>query len=255
VTPSSASRYRRIGVVVPAHNEQDTLPRCLRALETAAASAPAATTVVVVLDSCTDNSADLLVELAGQLDLDLRCLPVQAKAVGAARSAGADWLTRQLGAAGTWLANTDADSAVPAHWLQRQLCYAEAGARVVAGTVAVEDWLDFHPRVRTHAERLYLAHLRIDPERGHQHVHGANLGLDAALYESVGGFGADASDEDVRLIAAIAEAGAPITWAADLAVTTSARRQGRAPAGFSAYLQRLETVTFAAAEVARVNTS
>ncbi len=46
---------------------------------------------------------------------------------------------------GTWLATTDADSVVPAHWLMAQLRHTERGARMVAGTVAVQDWQNRSP--------------------------------------------------------------------------------------------------------------
>ncbi|PRC52623.1 glycosyl transferase, partial [Mycobacterium sp. ITM-2017-0098] len=57
----------RAVVVVPAHNELEHLPRCLRALTTAALCVPAPVTTIVVLDS-SDDGSDVL---AGEFGPDV----------------------------------------------------------------------------------------------------------------------------------------------------------------------------------------
>ena len=55
-------RIRQLHVVVPAHDEEELLPRCLAAIEQAVAQVrrrtqPPHVEVTVVLDACTDGSA------------------------------------------------------------------------------------------------------------------------------------------------------------------------------------------------------
>jgi hypothetical protein len=122
---------------------------------------------------------------------------------------------------------------VPGGWFATQLAHADAGARVVAGTVAVADWQDRSTAVRDRAIEDYRSAL-------HRHVHGANLSFAATAYRATGGFPATTFDEDVALVAAFRGNDEPIAWAIDLPVTTSARRHGRAPRGFADYLASLE---------------
>jgi len=228
---------RRIGVVVPARDEAPRLERCLRAIDRAAAAVDRPVVVVLVLDSCTDDSAARAARLRLALPVRLVVVTTRCAAAGAARAAGVERLLGMLGTAGTWLATTDADSAVPPNWLAEQVRLADRGAAVVAGTVMVRDWEDRPIRVRQRAEQEYAVALA---GHGHGHVHGSNLGISAAWYRRVGGFQPVACDEDVLLVAAAQAAGAAIAWSSDIAVTTSARSDGRAPGGFAAYLDSLD---------------
>jgi GT2 family glycosyltransferase len=78
---------------------------------------------------------------------------------------------------------------------------------------------------------------------GHGHVHGANLGIRADLYQRLGGFDAAVVNEDVDLIRRARRHGVEIRWALDMAVRTSSRAVGRAPLGFAGHLQDLHTAT------------
>ena len=77
----------QVVVVVPAHNELEHLPRCLRALTTAALCIPVPVLIVVVLDACDDGSE----RLAGQFGPDVHFVSVDAGNVGAARAAGFEY--------------------------------------------------------------------------------------------------------------------------------------------------------------------
>ncbi|MEJ8859420.1 glycosyltransferase [Variovorax robiniae] len=213
-----------IGIVIPVHNEARLLQACLDAAM-AAARHPGLNgeevAIVVVLDDCTDGSADIV---AGY---PVESLAMTARNVGLVRAAGAE---RLLARGARWLAFTDADSRVSADWLAQQLRQC---ADVVCGTVAVEDWSDHRhhaTQLEDHFKRTY------SDADGHRHVHGANLGLSAGAYRSVGGFLPLASSEDVALVEALQAAGATIAWSAAPRVITSARRVARAPAGFAAAL-------------------
>ena len=170
------SAVQALGVVVPARDEQELLPGALAALGVAASRvARLGTTVdlLVVADSCTDNTAEVA-RAAG-----VPVLEVDAGAVGLARAAGLRHLLDRLSAvprSRLWLATTDADSQVPPHWLSRQLELATTGADLVVGTVEVDDWSAHPPYVEQRWRAGY------DRRDGHGHVHGANVGARADAY-------------------------------------------------------------------------
>lgn len=215
----------RVAVVVPAHDEQALLPGCLAAVRRAAALVDLPVEVVVALDACTDRSA-AMARAAGAATVTLA-----ARSVGAARCAGAAYALRD-GASGLWLATTDADTRPPPGWLAGQLRHARAGAELVVGTVAVDDWSPWPAGLPAAYRAAYGA-------AGHAHVHGANLGMTAAAYRRVGGFAALPLDEDRALVRAAHRAGARVVYATDIPVVTSARPVARAAGGFSRYLHRL----------------
>lgn len=229
---STRGRPNAIGVVLPVRDEQALLPRCLAALRHASAQVELPVHLVVVLDACTDRSAEVIAATPAIGTLQ-DVLEVQARSVGAARAAGCAQLLARFGRDDLWLANTDADSAVEPGWLRGQLRYAERGYDAVAGTVTIDDWTPYRPEAR----HRYDGHYR--PQWGHRHVHGANLGVHASAYVAAGGFPALATGEDVVLVSALLAQARQIAWAHDLPVRTSSRHQGRAPSGLSHLLRSL----------------
>lgn len=151
-----------IGVLIPVHNEEQLLDACLESV-LAAASHPRlegeAVSVLVVLDSCTDRSAEIA-RFYG-----VQTLEVTVRNVGAARRAGAGHL---LGLGVRWLACTDGDSHVAPDWLAEQLAL---DADAVCGTVIPGVW---HQSIPDTAQTEY--HRRYQHRDGHRHSHGANLG-------------------------------------------------------------------------------
>jgi glycosyltransferase involved in cell wall biosynthesis len=234
------SSISRVRVVIPAKNEEALLPDCLRSMLDAARCCPVAVDVIVVLDDCTDDSAAVIAEFAPeyarQAHTALRSRRVALSNVGKARALGMDLALLDTKIDHLWLATTDADSTVPAHWLSAQLDHVRKGASVVVGTVRVGDWGERPADVRRRAEAEYVAN-------GHHHVHGANLSFTAAAYRRAGGFPALSCDEDVALVHAFEAVGETLVWATDLPVSTSGRRLGRACSGFAAYLDDLEEDT------------
>ncbi|SNY66665.1 glycosyltransferase [Paractinoplanes atraurantiacus] len=213
----------RIAVIVPAHNEESLLPGCLNAL--GSCPSPVPVEIIVAADSCTDDTAALAAKAGAHV------VATNARNVGQARAAGAAYAMR-AGTGGLWLATTDADSRVPAQWLQWQLAHARAGADLLMGTVAVDDWLRWPEALRA----VYEARYR---RAGQPHVHGANLGFSATAYVSVGGFPPLPYDEDRALIGRFRAAGAHVVADGGCPVSTSSRPVARAPHGFSAHLAAL----------------
>jgi glycosyltransferase involved in cell wall biosynthesis len=213
-----------IGIVIPAHNEEQLIRSCLAAVQRAAqhvALRGERVETVVVLDACTDATC-AAATAAGAMTLTL-----QARNVGMARAAGAQAM---LARGARWLAFTDADTVVSEGWLASQLALE---ADVVCGTVCVHDWSPHGANaelLKVHFSETYSDH------DDHRHVHGANLGVSAEAYREVGGFRHLVCGEDQALVAALVAAGREVAWSSLPRVVTSARVDARAPGGFAGAL-------------------
>ncbi|VXC41121.1 glycosyltransferase [Arthrobacter sp. 8AJ] len=244
----SANGIQHVAVVIPAHNEEQHLERALTAVSCAADRVEAelpdvAVRVVVVLDGCTDRSPAVAARVAAG-DPRFLLLPVSFGSVGRSRQAGVraalensssrtqDGRAAGRSPRGTWLANTDADSCVPPHWLVRQLELAALGFDVVLGTVQP----DPHDM---HHDLLARWHARHAGTEDHTHVYGANLGVRASSYLAAGGFPGVDFDEDQALVRRLRSSDAGIVATDTTRVLTSGRTAGRAPHGFAAYLMAL----------------
>lgn len=213
-----------LGVVIPAHNEENFFAACLRAIRLATrhpglGDEPVA--VVVVLDSCTDRTA-LIAARNG-----VSTISIDVRNVGVARAAGALALLEQ---GARWLAFTDADSRVAPDWLVAQLALK---VEAVCGVIAVDDWREHDTATR---DAFYRSYVDAD---GHRHVHGANLGVSAQAYRRAGGFPPIACSEDVALVDMLIATGTTIARSAAPRVTTSARIASRARGGFGDTLAKL----------------
>ncbi|WP_342456505.1 glycosyltransferase [Herbaspirillum sp. WKF16] len=206
-----------IGIVIPVHNEELCLDATLHTARLAA-SHPALLAepvrIVVVLDACTDRSADI------SLSHRVSITRLDARNVGLARSRGAELLLRD---GARWLAFTDADTLVAPDWLAQQLAL---NADAVCGTVAVDNWDGYADHVRERFLRDYL------DRDGHRHIHGANFGISALAYRRAGGFQPLACHEDVAMVQALMAIGADIAWSCKPRVSTSSRRYSKAAGGF-----------------------
>lgn len=223
-----------VGVVVPAHNEEELLPACLRAVRRAADRIRHCPVhVVVVADACTDRTPERARASGATL------IEIDARNVGAARAVGMSEIRRHTSrfpGHEVWLATTDADTEVPVHWLERQLAYAEQGWDAVLGTVTVTDWTGQPP----HLPAIFARHYAYETGP-HPHVHGANIGIRASAYAAAGGFQLLPTAEDHALLAGLTRAGCRTIRATDIEVITSGRRTARAPLGFSHLLNRLSS--------------
>ncbi|GAA4100191.1 glycosyltransferase [Streptomyces hundungensis] len=223
-----------VAVVIPACDEEALLPSALRAVRTAGAHpdlGPVRLAIVVVADSCSDHTARVARE-AGATVVTVSC-----RNPGRARSAGVARALLELGAptVPAWIATTDADSEVPPHWLTHQLARAAEGWEAVVGTVSLPP---ASPLTSVHQVRYESSR----PPVGawdHPHVHGANLGLTAEAYVSVGGFPPLGAGEDHALVTALRRAGHRVLATDACPVLTSARLKGRAGGGFADHLTRL----------------
>jgi glycosyltransferase involved in cell wall biosynthesis len=224
-----------VAVVVPAHNEELLLPDCLAALRRAAANSPVPVEVIVVADACEDGTRDVVQESTDRWYRQ-SVISVRLHNVGAARRTGVAAALAHGEQRGLWIATTDADTVVHADWIRHQVGHAGRGADLVLGTVVADDWNAWTPAVAAEYQRRYDSKIWAT---GHAHVHGANLGVAAAVYRQAGGFRALESSEDVALVDDVRAVGGRVVTALDIPVLTSTRREHRAPDGFGDYLSRL----------------
>lgn len=222
-------------MVVPARDEAQLLPATLTALGVATAyfatvNPQVAVSIIVVLDRTRDGSRELL-----QGYPEVHVVSVDVGRVGAARNAGVAAAQALQGKAPgeLWIANTDADTEVPKHWLQRQFELAVAGADVVVGSAVPKQddvstsvmlrWLDYHQ-------------LR----EGHPHIYGANLGFRADVFTALGGFRDLGLHEDRDFVSQSRALGYWIVATDTCRVSTSGRLHGRASGGFADFLSKLD---------------
>ncbi len=221
---------RAVAVVIPAHDEEELIGACLDAVRLAAAAVSDRVehvSVHVAADACSDQTSRIALAAGAEV-----VFPEQ-RGVGAARAAG---VTSALAAhahvppRSIWIAHTDADSVVPAHWLVHQLELASAGADVVVGTVRP----DFRDLSAEQTSAWWATHV---PGTANGHVHGANLGTRASTLVGAGGFEHVLEHEDVLLVAEARARGARLVASDDAWVRTSGRPVGRTAGGYAGYLR------------------
>lgn len=222
-----------ICVVIPAHNEEQLLSRCLHSILIAKTKLPIYHTVDIVLavDASTDKTKDIGSNI---LRTHGAVLTLNQRNVGLARRLATKLALQRYGGDLTrcWLANTDADCEVPTTWLMDQLDLAMKGIQGITGIVEVDSYKAHHLSV----EARFLATYTINPDGTHPHIHGANIGIRADAYQRAGGWNGIETAEDHDLWRRLSLLNVPLLANANLSVLTSGRRIGRAPHGFAGTL-------------------
>ncbi|HTI34429.1 MAG TPA: glucosyl-3-phosphoglycerate synthase, partial [Miltoncostaea sp.] len=227
----------RACVVVPARDEEDRIADCIAALAAQEGVPAADVEVILVLDRCTDATADRALTAARRhAGLRLRVLASEVPGAGAARRRGMDEAAARLeavGRPGGLIASTDADSLPRRDWLRRQLDLVAGGAQAVGGFIEVdaEDEL-----LRRRALRLETRGEATGGD-GHPFFSGASMGLTVGAYRAAGGLRPLAALEDQALEQSLRARGIPIVRSRDVRVVTSGRTEGRARHGLAADLR------------------
>lgn len=220
-------------VVIPVHDEDALLRRCLQATAAAARPLRAAgvrVRVVTVLDACTDDSGSIAQRLRHADDV---VVEVDVRNVGRARGVGVAVGLDGLRGRAPWVVCGDADSVPRPCWLVDHLRLCGAGRHCVAGGIELTD---LHHRPAGTAQR-WLAHEIA--ERHRARVYGANLGIRADALAEVGGVPGHPSGEDQALWDLVGASGRPRTARPGLTVATSARARARAPHGLHRFLDEM----------------
>jgi glucosyl-3-phosphoglycerate synthase len=231
-------------VVVPARDEERLVPRCLEALAAQTAVGADQYEVLLVLDRCTDGTAEAALAAATHRpELRLHLLDGPGRGVGHARRLGMDTACerlRALGRPGGLVASTDADSVVDRDWVAAQLGLAAGGARAIGGRIDIlaEDAAALPPtalaaREQSIRHRVERARAREPLGADHGHFSGASMALTAEAYGHVGGLEPRRALEDEALARALERHGVPILRSDSVRVRTSGRTVGRAPRGLA----------------------
>ena len=124
-----------VAVVIPAKNEELRIESCLTSVVAARDRCPVEVSITLVADSCSDQT----VALARRFQ-DLVICELTVSNVGMSRAFGVRAALARIGTQRerVWIANTDADSSVPADWLLRQVELANAGYDAILGSVVPE---------------------------------------------------------------------------------------------------------------------
>ena len=246
----------RILVAVPANNEADQLPACLRAL--ADQRGGLAPQVLLFLNNTTDRTPRVLADLLPRLPLEVEVVehafPAHERTAGHARRMAMALAAERAGAGGLLLC-TDADGQVAPDWLAANLHHLRGGADVVAGQADLdpEDAAAIPARLHDDDARecAYAALLDeidslldpdpADPWPRHTEHSGASIGVTVAAFHRAGGVPAIPSGEDRAFFAALRRVDARIRHATDVRVTVSGRLVGRAVGGMADTIRRRMT--------------
>lgn len=239
------SPIKHIAVVIPAHNEADSIAECLTAIVQASEvlhdyllnnSLPnIQISILPVLDSCRDNT-QAVVEAFAKTQQNLHYLTCDFRCVGKVRALG---VAHAIAQGADWLACTDADSQVREDWLVTQVMHLQEEQSknipcdMICGVVSVTDWGSLSQA----SQEKYLAHYQ--DCMNHRHIHGANLSFLATAYQKVGGFAKMPSHEDVDLVKKFEAQAFNIVWSNRVRVMTSSRLEARASEGFAHFLANL----------------
>jgi len=250
----------RCSVIVPARNEEASLPALIAALAAqrdlaGAALAPATFEVIVLLNNCSDRTAAVAAALRSRyVPLTLHVAEVSFGVdeahVGRARQALFDVAFarfQRLKRPNGIILTTDADSRPAADWIAQTEAEIAKGVVGVGGRITLDPdeaadlpvgvrrflLLDIGYRRALEELRSLYAPEAHDPfPRHHQHF-GGSLAVTAAAYAHAGGMPLRRTNEDVALYRAIVDSGGRFRHSPTVRVQTSARLIGRAQGGMA----------------------
>lgn len=225
-----------VGVVIPARDEESLIGGCLQAVQRSLEHIGVRAEVCVIADRCSDATA----AIAGGSLSGVRVMETSVRrTLGEIRDLGARHLLealREFDPKSVWLLSTDADTLVPPGWVRSHLRHAASGADAVAGLVDLLPSRHLNLELRRRYRALVSAGIR---PLDHDHVYGANLGIRASAFLTVGGYRPLDTGEDRDLWYRARKAGYSTRQPNDLTVRTSSRLTGRAHGGLADLLVTL----------------
>jgi glycosyltransferase involved in cell wall biosynthesis len=237
-------------IAIPVRDEAKRIGNCLAAL--ARQSTPARH-IVLLLNNCTDGTADVIRKLSPgphQLHIIERHLEGNSASAGVARSLAMDYAASLLDEG--VILSTDADAEVPDNWVEANLRAIEKGADAVCGQAVIDpiEALLIPPhlheddarevgygRLLDEIESIVLPD-PADPWPRHREDSGASIAITASMFRSVGGVPPLAAGEDRALIARLRSIDARVRHDPHIRVVVSGRIEGRAPGGMADTIRR-----------------
>ena len=247
--PQGAERPH-VTVAIPVKDEEARIEACIASLANQIDADFAQLGVVLLLNNCTDTTAERVRALAPLLPFALHLREVELPAA----YANAGWARRlameaaaELAAPDGVILTTDADTLVEADWVASNLREIAAGADAVAGYVMADpvELMELPPEIleRGSLEWEYqqlVAEMvaRVDPELHdpwprHNQNCGASAAVTVKAYGLIGGLPPRPVGEDRALFEMVRHIDGKIRHSLDVQVVTSARTDGRALGGLS----------------------
>jgi glycosyltransferase involved in cell wall biosynthesis len=237
-------------VAIPVRDEAKRIGNCLAALSRQ--SVPAGH-VVLLLNNCTDQTADVVKSLpqaAHRLHMIERRLEGSSASAGVARGLAMD-RAASLIRDGVIL-TTDADGEVPRNWIELNLKAIQQGADAVCGRAVIDPiealLIPQHLHDDDAREVAYgqlLDQIRsiilpdaADPWPRHQEDSGASLAITASMFRRIGGLPRLPSGEDRALIESLRSIDARVRHDLQISVVVSGRIEGRAGGGMADTIRR-----------------
>ena len=245
-------RLPRVVVAIPVRNEVELIGPCLRAL---ALQNPMPDLVVLLLNNCSDGTAQKILDL--QPALKLQCQIVECELSDAEANAGhARSLAMRHAAAGLSdhdvLVTTDADGRADPNWLAANLACIHRGADVVCGRAVIDASDALSIPINLHeddARERQLSSLMdevasiVDPDPNdpwprHTEHSGASIAVTIDAWRRAGGVPAVACGEDRAFVDHLRRLDARIRHEPSVHVTVSGRCHGRAAGGMADTIRR-----------------
>lgn len=242
-----------IVVAIPARNEAARIGDCLRAAALQQGTERHA--ILVLLNNCTDGSADVIRDLKPNLPCPLHVVkhnfpPARANAGHARRLAMR--LAADLVRPGGVLLTTDADGRVAPDWIEANMAAIAAGADVVCGRAMIDPVEATQIPAHLHSDDelecaygdlLDEIHALYDPDPAdpwprHTEHSGASIAVTREMFLRAGGVPAVALGEDRAFLSALRQVDARIRHAPEVTVTVSGRLDGRAVGGMADTMRR-----------------
>jgi hypothetical protein len=240
----------RVVVAIPVKNEEERIGLCLEALALQENVDFGDVAVVLLLNNCTDGTAEQVREIAPLLPFRVELHSVELEGsyanAGWARKLAMDAAAR-LAASDGLILTTDADTLAHDDWVAANLREIANGHDAVAGYVMADpmELMQLPPAIleRGSLEWEYqqlAAELdaRVDPEAHdpwprHNQNCGASAAVTAAAYRAIGGLPPRPVGEDRALFEALRRIDGKIRHSLEVQVVTSARTDGRASGGLA----------------------
>lgn len=242
----------RVVVAIPARDEAERIPACLMGLNQQIRPPDV---VVLLLNNCTDQSAEIAKAMAPdlrfRLNVETRLLPAERANAGWARHLAMRIAAEHAGPDGILL-STDADSIAAPDWVSRNLASLHKGADVVCGRAVIDPAeADLIPAHLHHDDALECRLIALlddiawmldpephDPPPRHTEASGASIAVSARAYHRVGGIPTIPAGEDRAFVRTLWMRDAAVRHDPAVWVTVSGRIEGRAAGGMADAIRR-----------------